>query len=310
VFAGTLHQLSARSQGPFIKVNCGAIPENLMDSELFGHEQGAFTGAVAQKKGRFERADSGTIFLDEVGELSPDAQVRLLRVLQEKEIERVGGTEPLKVDIRVIAATHRDLPDMIRQGAFREDLFFRLNVFPITIPPLRERPGDIPALLYYFVQKTSHDMGRSGVPRLNAEAVERLSAYAWPGNVRELQNVVERELILNPHGPLMFEEIRPPSSTEPQPPMDLSGSIHVPEDILPLDTVMADYIEHVLGVTNGRIEGQGSAADLLDINPSTLRKRPKTRHSFRQSGSIIIIKVTKSQKKFDYQVFQPYRVKC
>ena len=157
IIAGAIHHSSPRRDGPFIKVNCGAIPESLMDSELFGHEKGAFTGAIAQKRGRFERAHGGTVFLDEIGELRPEAQVRLLRVLQEKEIERVGGTESIKVDIRVIAATHRDLKAMIREGTFREDLFFRLQVFPISIPTLRERAGDIPGLVQHFIHKKARE---------------------------------------------------------------------------------------------------------------------------------------------------------
>ena len=277
VIAGAIHKLSERSQGPFIKVNCGAIPENLMDSELFGHEKGAFTGAISRKKGRFERADGGTIFLDEVGELQPDAQVRLLRVLQEKEIERIGGTEPIKVDIRVIAATHRNLDAMLEEGGFREDLFFRLNVFPLSIPPLRERKADIPALLQYFLQKKSLEIGRKSVPPFASGALERLSAYAWPGNVRELQNVVERELIVNREDTLTFQEISE------------SVSIHAlagkerrerglpdrewPDKVLALDEVVSQYIRRVLELTGGKVGGKGGAAELLQINPSTLRKR-------------------------------------
>ncbi|MCP4692228.1 MAG: sigma-54-dependent Fis family transcriptional regulator, partial [Desulfobacterales bacterium] len=164
VIAGGIHNASRRGDAPFIKVNCGAIPSALMDSELFGHEKGAFTGAISRKRGRFERSHGGTIFLDEIGELPLEAQVRLLRVLQEKEIERVGGSGPIKVDIRVIAATHRDLEAMVQKGEFREDLYFRLKVFPISIPPLRDRMDDIPTLAQYFMQKKSHEMGLGGIP--------------------------------------------------------------------------------------------------------------------------------------------------
>jgi transcriptional regulator with GAF, ATPase, and Fis domain len=177
------------------------------------------------------------------------------------------------VDIRVIAATHRDLQAMIRQGAFREDLFFRLNVFPITIPPLRERPEDISALLQYFLHKKSHEMGRSHIPPLELGTAERLSAYAWPGNVRELENVVERELILNPYGPLKFAELSASKPIKAQSQNDVSVPVTSISEICSLDTVMAHYIQQVLELTNGRIEGREGAADLLDINPSTLRKR-------------------------------------
>ncbi|MBE9574080.1 MAG: sigma-54-dependent Fis family transcriptional regulator, partial [Proteobacteria bacterium] len=214
VIAGAVHNLSPRKDGPFITVNCGAIPENLMDSELFGHEKGAFTGAISRKRGRFERAHGGTIFLDEVGELQLEAQVRLLRVLQEKEIERVGGTEPIKVDIRVIAATNSDLEVMIRDRKFREDLYFRLKVFPIAIPPLRDRKGDISSLVQHFMQKKSREMGLVDMPTLEPGALARLMAYPWPGNVRELENAVERALILSRGEPLAFGDLQAPVKSE------------------------------------------------------------------------------------------------
>ena len=207
VIANAIHFSSARNDGPFISVNCGAIPESLIDSELFGHEKGAFTGAMAQKKGRFERADGGTIFLDEIGELPMEAQVRLLRVLQNKEIERVGGTKTIRLDIRIIAATNRDLEELVEDGKFREDLWFRLNVFPIWIPPLRERAVDIPALLQHFIHTKSKELKLPCIPELSPLAVDLLLDYHWPGNVRELQNIVERALILNPSGPLRFDHI-------------------------------------------------------------------------------------------------------
>ena len=276
VIATAIHNLSPRKDGPFIKVNCGAIPANLVDSELFGHEKGAFTGARSRTRGRFERAHGGTIFLDEVGELQLDAQVRLLRVLQDKEIERVGGTEPIKVDIRVIAATHRDLETMIKDGTFREDLYFRLNVFPIIIPPLRERTGDIPSLVQYFMQKKSREIGRKGIPSLAPGALEQLIAYPWPGNVRELENAVERILILNKGGPLIFHDI--PAFS----PSDSHGIVGEAmkqqsevqrEEVLALDLVMAQHIRRVLEMTGGKVGGEGGSAHLLQINPSTLRKR-------------------------------------
>ena len=206
VIASVIHNLSSRRKGPFITVNCGAIPDSLMDSELFGHEKGAFTGALERTRGRFERAHGGTIFLDEIGELSPSAQMRLLRVLQDKKIERVGGSDSIDLDIRVIAATHRNLESLIQEGQFREDLYFRLQVFPIIIPPLRHRTMDIPALVKHVLTKKTRAMGFSKIPELWPGVLERLSGYHWPGNVRELENMVERALILNRRGPIALEE--------------------------------------------------------------------------------------------------------
>lgn len=197
VIANAMHYFSPRRKGPLIKVNCGAIPDALIDSELFGHEKGAFTGAVAMKRGRFERAEGGTMFLDEVGELPPAAQVRLLRVIQERKIERVGGGEAISVDVRIIAATHRNLENMVRRGEFREDLWYRINVFPITIPPLRHRKSDIPAFVDYFIRQKVTTLNLRNYPSVSSRAIQRLQHYNWPGNVRELDNVVERELIKN-----------------------------------------------------------------------------------------------------------------
>jgi transcriptional regulator with GAF, ATPase, and Fis domain len=276
VIASAIHKLSPRKDGPFVTVNCGAIPESLVDSELFGHEKGAFTGALSQKRGRFERAHGGTIFLDEVGELRPEAQVRLLRVLQEKEIERVGGTEPIKVDIRVIAATHRDLEAMVREGKLREDLYYRLKVFPIVIPPLRERKGDIPSLVQYFLQKKCGEMGLADIPSVAPEGLERLRAYSWPGNVRELENVVERALILGTGDTLAFNNFQIPLKPESHVAFRGASELYSElqrEDSLALDTVVTGHIRRVLAMAGGKVGGKGGAAQMLHINPSTLRKK-------------------------------------
>ncbi|MBW1799916.1 MAG: sigma 54-interacting transcriptional regulator [Deltaproteobacteria bacterium] len=269
LIANAIHNLSPRRNAPLIKVNCGAIPESLLDSELFGHEKGAFTGAVARMRGRFERAEKGTIFLDEIGELPPSAQVRMLRVLQNKEIERVGGSEVISVDIRILASTHRNLENMVRSNLFREDLFFRLNVFPIKVPPLRERPQDIPPLVRYFVERKSMEMKLNAPPPLAPGAIETLLSYHWPGNVRELENVVERSLILNKTGPLLFESFIP-EINESAP--DLINQRRHP---LTLDQAVSQHIKTTLAATNGKVQGPGGAAALLGIHPSTLRNKMK-----------------------------------
>ncbi len=268
VIANAIHDLSPRSQGPLIKVNCGAIPETLIDSELFGHEKGAFTGASAQKRGRFERAHSGTIFLDEVSELPPAAQVRLLRVLQEKEFERVGGTTSIKIDVRIISATNRNLTDLVAQGAFREDLYFRLSVFPIALPPLRERKSDIPALVAYFVQKKCRDLGLRAYPSLAPGMIDTLMAYDWPGNVRELENAVERAIILSRgKDELIFADI--PGFAFPM----LLKQEDKHDGVLALREVEAKHIRRILARAKGRINGSDGAAELLGMNPGTLRHR-------------------------------------
>jgi transcriptional regulator with GAF, ATPase, and Fis domain len=270
VLANTIHFSSSYKDGPLIKVNCGAIPENLIDSELFGHEKGAFTGAIAEKRGRFERANQGTIFLDEIGELPPQAQIRLLRVLQNREIERVGGHKSVPVDIRVIAATHRNLESMVQENRFREDLWFRLNVFPIIIPPLRQRKDDIPALTVHFIGKKSREMGIKYMPPIAPGALERLRQYNWPGNVRELENMVERELILHRDGPLTFDPL--PYAVDTRPSL-LPAKHGSSKGIQPLDHVVAAHISEALQVTGGKINGPGGAAELLEVKPNTLRAR-------------------------------------
>ncbi|MFA6412216.1 MAG: sigma 54-interacting transcriptional regulator [Syntrophales bacterium] len=268
VIATAIHNLSPRRNGPFIKVNCGGIPETLMDSELFGHEKGAFTGALFQKRGRFERAQGGTIFLDEIGELAPGAQVRLLRVIQEKEIERVGGTETLQMDIRVIAATHRNLEVMLEEGKFREDLYFRLRVFPIVIPPLRDRRADIPALVQYFMMKKAREMGLAELPSLAPGAIDKLMHYHWPGNVRELQNAIERALILSKERPLDFVDLGEIGRKT-----TISSIQTDDEDSFGLEQVVSKRIMRALEMTGGRVGGEKGAAKLLKMNPSTLRTK-------------------------------------
>ena len=274
VIANAIHNLSPRRDAPFVKVNCGAIPEGLLDSELFGHEKGAFTGAIMQKRGRFERADKGSIFLDEIAELPLQAQVRLLRVLQHKEIERMGGTQTIPVDVRVMIATNRNLEKMVRDGLFREDLWYRLNIFPIIIPPLRHRTEDIPALVYHFIEKKSKELKIHTPPSLSVTGLDRLKAYHWPGNVRELENLIERELIrkrgATENNPQILGNLSIPLGNEPVDDMPLTD--HLP---LPLDEAMSAHIRNALCLTKGKIHGEGGAAQLLRINPNTLRSRMK-----------------------------------
>ncbi len=270
VIANAIHYSSPRRDGPFIKVNCGAIPETLLDSELFGHEKGAFTGAISEKRGRFERAHKGTIFLDEIGELPLEAQVRLLRVLQEKEIERVGGTSSIRVDIRILSATNRNLQDMVANGRFREDLWFRLNVFPIMVPPLRQRAEDIPALVHHFMDHKSKELKLPKRPVLAPGALERLLEYSWPGNVRELGNLIERALIQSRGDVISFETLLSPQAAarrgRPQETESHQG-------VLSLKESNARHIRQALESAGGKINGPGGAAQILGINPNTLRAR-------------------------------------
>jgi transcriptional regulator with GAF, ATPase, and Fis domain len=268
VIARAVHRLSARNSGPFVTINCGAIPGGLIDSELFGHEKGAFTGAVAAHRGRFERANGGTIFLDEIGELPLEAQVRLLRVLQEREIERVGASQTIKVDIRVIAATNRDLSTMAKNGGFRKDLLFRLNVFPVTIPPLRDRKTDIPALVQHFFQKKGRELGMRQTPKISQAFIDGLMSYHWPGNVREFENIIERTLIMNREGALVRASSPALSHiTEDSEAVDVEGPFPT------LDEAMKRHIQMGMRRCGGRIEGEAGVARLLGIKPNTLRAR-------------------------------------
>ncbi len=276
LIARAVHAHSKRKDQPLVKVNCAALPSGLIESELFGHEKGAFTGATEKRLGRFELAHGGTLFLDEIGELPPDMQVKLLRVLQEREFERVGGNKTIRVDVRLITATNRDLSKSIAEGKFRQDLYYRLNVFPVHLPPLRERPEDISLLTHYFVKRYAAKIGRqiSQVPR---DVMQRLVAYAWPGNVRELENVIERAVILSPGPDLVLgREALPTSSTHlPVAVVTQPGASDSPEDRLTLEQAERHHIVSVLKLTQWRIDGQQGAARILNVHPSTLRSRMK-----------------------------------
>jgi hydrogenase-4 transcriptional activator len=265
VVARAIHERSARARGPILRVNCGAIPPELVDSELFGHERGSFTGASAQRRGWFERADGGTLFLDEIGELPAAAQVRLLRVLQDGAFERVGGSRPLAVDVRVIAATHRDLEAMVRARQFREDLWYRIHVFTIRLPPLRERRHDIAALAEHFADRAGHRFGAGPLHPSPAD-VARLEAYGWPGNVRELSAVIERAVILG-EGKRLDVARALGASPAGEPARD------APEAFATLDEAMRRHIEAALARCNGKIEGEHGAARLLAVHANTLRSR-------------------------------------
>ena len=262
LIARAIHGLSPRSARPLIKMNCGAIPQGLVESELFGHERGAFTGALQRRIGRFELADKGTLFMDEVGELPPDTQIKLLRVLQEQELERVGGTRAIKVDVRLVTATNRDLAAEVSAGRFRSDLFFRLNVFPIHIPPLRERPADIPVLVRHFLSYFQRKLGKP-IHGVTPASVEALQQYSWPGNIRELQNVVERACVL-----------------AGSPTVDIADALRMsgdggPEDepIVTLEEGERMLVRRALHATNGKVHGSDGAAKLLGLNGNTLRSR-------------------------------------
>jgi formate hydrogenlyase transcriptional activator len=266
LIARSIHDLSPRRERPFVKVNCAAIPTGLLESELFGHEKGAFTGAICQKIGRFELAHQGTLLLDEVGEIPLELQPKLLRVLQEQEFERLGGTKTIKVNVRLLAATNRDLARMVAEGRFRNDLYYRLNVFPIALPPLRERPDGIPTLVRHFTQQFARRMGRR-IENIPSEVMEALVRYSWPGNVRELQNVIERAVILT-SGPTLQVPLS-----------DLQPAVAQTAASAPATVTLADAErEHILGAlreTGGVVGGPGGAAARLGMKRSTLYKKMK-----------------------------------
>jgi formate hydrogenlyase transcriptional activator len=264
LIARALHRRSRRATRPFVRVNCAAIPESLVASELFGHEKGAFTGALQRRVGRFEAADGGTLFLDEVGDLPMDTQIALLRVLQEREFERVGSNRPISIDVRVIAATNRDLTAAVAAGTFRQDLFYRLNVFPIAVPPLRERADDIPLLVEYFVARFAKSSGKS-IRHIGKDTLRLMKEYGWPGNIRELQNVVERALILTETDTFFVDE---------------SWLNAVPIESAPSQeglSALADrefgMIEAALAECHGRISGPSGAAAKLGIPRQTLESK-------------------------------------
>lgn len=332
LIADAIQRISPRQNAPFIKMNCGAMPDTLLDSETFGFEKGAFTGATSAHQGKFEQADRGTLFLDEVGDLSLQAQIRLLRILQDGLVQRIGGYRAIPVNVRIIAATNRPLEDMIRKGLFREDLYYRLNVFPVFLPPLRERSGDIPELVQYFTRRESKRRRLRRTPRPGPRTVEALMAYPWPGNVRELENLVIRAMIFSPDGPLLLENFLPPrdmwdlhSPSEadtassagltpcalcaaacPKPGKDATQAescvscvpsgdaaassphgmhresppqaVHgAPDRRGPqpraLDEIQREHILDALCYCNGKVSGPGGAAELLELNPATLRKK-------------------------------------
>jgi formate hydrogenlyase transcriptional activator len=261
LIARAIHELSPRHNRNLVKVNCAAIPAGLLESELFGHERGAFTGALMQKKGRFELADGGTLFLDEIGDIPLELQAKLLRAVQEQEFERLGSAHTIHVNVRMIAATHRNLPEMIREGKFREDLFYRLNVFPVAIPPLRERRGDIPLLVNYFVSKLSQQMGRQ-IKTVPPRTMELLTNHPWRGNVRELANFLERAVVLS-----QSEELKIPTG-------EFMAS-ESPEST-PISTFQQaerNVIIDALKAASGRIAGRGGAAERLGLKRTTLQNK-------------------------------------
>jgi len=263
LFARAVHDRSPRRHRTLVRVNCAALPPSLIESELFGHERGAFTGAVSMRQGRFELADKGTIFLDEIGDLPPELQAKLLRVLQEGEFERVGSSHIRKVDVRVIAATHRSLTALTEAGQFRADLFYRLSVYPIHLPSLRERPDDIPRLVWFFVHRRQRALHRQ-IKRIPQAVMDTLQAYSWPGNVRELENVIERAMIRSTGDTLVLDNSFGPVTRS-------SARAHADS----LDTVVRRHIEDVLRRCGWRISGKGNAADHLNLHPNTLRFRMK-----------------------------------
>jgi transcriptional regulator with GAF, ATPase, and Fis domain len=273
LIARELHRRSNRSERPLIKVNCAAVPRELYESEFFGHSKGSFTGALRDRAGRFELADGGTLFLDEIGEIPFDLQAKLLRVLQEGELERIGEERTRRLDVRIIAATNRNLRQESAEGRFRQDLFYRLSVFPIELAPLRERVQDIPLLAEHFLQRFARQFGRKPL-KLTLANVQQLQRYRWPGNVRELQHVLERAVIISTDGKLRFDL---PEDTETKPPKkSAQGNVALPEQVLTDQEIRSferENIRRALAVSEGKVYGDGGAAELLGIKPTTLLSR-------------------------------------
>jgi DNA-binding NtrC family response regulator len=274
LLARAIHFNSGRAHRPLVPINCGAIPKDLLESELFGHVKGAFTGATSSRPGRFELADGGTLFLDEIGEMSPDLQVKILRVLQEQEFERVGGTKTQKVDVRVVAATNKELEKEVEAGRFREDLYYRLNVIPITVPPLRDRTGDIPLLIHHFLALQNER--RSTDDSLSNEAVEILCDYPYPGNVRELENLVERLVVLADGPVIGVDDL--PHKIRATPPHAGEIPLTIPPEGLVLKEVLEDLEHHIIDQALERSEGvKSKAAKLLGLNRTTLVEKLRKR---------------------------------
>jgi formate hydrogenlyase transcriptional activator len=276
LIARAIHNRSKRKHRPLVKVNCGAIPTGLVESELFGHMKGAFTGALERRTGRFELADGGSLFLDEISELPLDTQVKLLRVLQEHEFEPLGSSRTIKVNVRIIAASNRDLEKAVQEGRFRADLFYRLNVLPLTLPPLRERRADIPLLASFFVDRLSRQFGKQ-IAGISQETMDLLSRYTWPGNIRELQNVIERAVVLCPGTVLRLGKDLLPVVSEQRDEEIVSTSAAASAASLPssLENVERAHILQILRETQGVIEGRRGAARILNLHPNTLRSRMK-----------------------------------
>jgi transcriptional regulator with PAS, ATPase and Fis domain len=271
--ARAIHQNSKRKNKPFISINCGAIPENLLESELFGHVRGAFTGATTSKQGKFELADGGTIFLDEIGDMSPDLQVKVLKVLEEGEFEQVGGSKTIKVDVRIIAATHRDLAEEVQRGTFRDDLFYRLYVIPLNLPSLRDRKSDIPYLVYYFLNNSNHDNNRQ-VKGITEEALALMIKYSWPGNVRELKNMVERLVVLKGDGEIDVQDL--PIELKSSGNCDTPGAIEITDEGICLNSAVTEFEKALILQSLEKTKWvKNKAAKLLHLNRTTLVEKIK-----------------------------------